>query len=413
MAQTAFHGGTTALKMATSSLFGSGDEAAQAEALLNILGNLKGPVMKAAQFLATVPGALPKEYADAFVNLQSHAPPMGEGFVRRRMRGELGQDWQDYFEDFSLTPTFAASLGQVHKARTQSGQDIACKLQYPDMESVIQGDLTQLNLFLKMYGAVSGALDTRDIFEEISEKLKEELNYSLEAENQTFFHTIFAHNEVITVPKVLPELSTNRLLTMEWVSGKSLMTMLNEPVSVRERLSKQLFHAWYFPLYHHGVLHGDPHPGNYQANESEGFNLLDFGCVRYFEPSFIRSILELYRALQTHDESRLVHAYESWGFSFQNKEVVTLMTKWARLLFDPLLDDRVRPIQEEITGWEVASDIHKELTKHGSVRPPRAFVFMDRAAVGIGSMLFHLKAELNWHRMFEELIEGVELSVNH
>lgn len=411
MAQTAFYGSSAALKFGTASLFGQDvDHDKQAAWLLATLGNLKGPVMKAAQFLATVPGALPKEYADAFVNLQSNAPSMGEGFVKRRMRGELGPDWQDQFLDFSLTPSFAASLGQVHKAQTAEGNHVACKLQYPDMKGIIDGDLAQLSLFLKGYNTLNGALNVEEIFEEIKEKLNEELDYIQEAKNQFFFSKIFENTPEIIVPKVIKNLSTNRLLTMEWVEGQSFFDKVNETLSVRNDLAQKLFHAWYKPLYHFGFLHGDPHPGNYQANKHGGINILDFGCVRVFEPTFIQGIMDLYRALQHNDGALLVHAYETWGFKNMNKAMIDAMSDWAKLLFDPLLDDRVRPIQEEITGWDVASKVHTEIGKLGGITPPRAFVFMDRAAVGIGSILFHLKAELNWHRLFENLIEDFSLT---
>jgi predicted unusual protein kinase regulating ubiquinone biosynthesis (AarF/ABC1/UbiB family) len=408
MAQTAFYGSSSALKMATSSFLGTDPNHTHHAAWLKAtLGNLKGPVMKAAQFLATVPGALPPEYAHAFLDLQSNAPSMGEGFVKRRMRGELGPVWEENFANFSLTPSFAASLGQVHQARLRDGQVVACKLQYPGMESIIEGDVKQLGLLLKGYGIFGGALDTSEIFEEISEKLKEELDYTGEAAHQTRFAHIFKEYSDITVPKVIPEISTHRLISMEWVEGKSLMNMRDAPDLVRDHLGKTLFHSWYIPLYHHGLLHGDPHPGNYQANKEGGINLLDFGCVREFEPEFIQGTLSMYRALRDGNRDLLMHAYTLWGFQNLSMDAAEVMSTWAKLLFEPLLDDRVRVIQESITGWDVASKVHTELKKIGGIKPPRTFVFMDRAAVGIGSVLFHLQAKQNWHRLFEEMIEGV------
>lgn len=410
IAQTAIAGSSTVLKFAASNALGTNlDHEKQAEILRETLGQMKGPVMKVAQFLATVPGALPPEYADEFLTLQTNAPPMGEGFVRRRMRGELGQDWQEQFQEFDLTPSFAASLGQVHRATTQDGRAVACKLQYPEMQSVIEGDLAQLKFFLKIFGTWSKALDTEEIFEEIKEKLLEELDYERELHNLSVYKKIFQGNDEIHVPEVICELSTKRLLTMQWVEGKSLLSFKDDALEKRNHLAKILFHAWYYPLYHYGVLHGDPHPGNYQVNHDGGLNLLDFGCVRIFDPTFLQGVIDLYRSLQKDDLELRVHALESWGFKNLSKELVEVMSLWANLLFEPLLDDRVRVIQEEIIGWEVASKVHDELNKLGGIKPPRSFVFMDRAAVGIGSVLFHLKAELNWHKLFEELIDDFSI----
>ena len=372
------------------------------------LGNLKGPIMKMAQFLATVPGALPDEYAKAFLSLQTNAPPMSSVFVNRRMQSELGPNWQDSFDHFEMTPSFAASLGQVHKASLRHPQssfhDVACKLQYPNMEQVMDADLNQLKLILSLYEVFNDALKTDEIFQEVQEKLKEELNYGQEAEYMELYGRIFQDNSHIQIPKVITELSTSRLLTMEWVDGVSLMTLINEGQELRNTLGRHLFYGWYYPFYHHHVLHGDPHPGNYYGHRNGSITLLDFGCVRAFKTTFIQGVVDLYRSFQREDKELRVHAYTSWGFQNLNHEMIEIISDWAKLLMEPLLDDRVRPIQEKITGWDVASKVHQKLQKLGGIRPPREFVFMDRAAVGIGSVLFHLNAQQNWHQLFEALI---------
>ena len=137
------------------------DQASHAQGLNAILGNLKGPLMKVAQFLATVPGALPSDYAEMFLSLQNNAPSMGWTFVRRRMVRELGPDWQSRFAAFSDAAVAAASLGQVHRAKSLDGKELAVKLQYPDMASIIQADLSQLKLILSLYESWSSALDTK------------------------------------------------------------------------------------------------------------------------------------------------------------------------------------------------------------------------------------------------------------
>ncbi|HUO53299.1 MAG TPA: AarF/UbiB family protein, partial [Rhodoblastus sp.] len=178
-----FAGGFAARLAAARLLGQSRGRASDAEALARALGGLKGPLMKAAQLIANIPEALPLEYAQAFAGLQSEAPPMGEAFVRRRMASELGPDWQKKFAAFEFRPAAAASLGQVHRARTLEGADVACKLQYPDMASAVEADLAQLDMVLALQKRVEPAIDAREAAQEIAERLREELDYVREAKH--------------------------------------------------------------------------------------------------------------------------------------------------------------------------------------------------------------------------------------
>lgn len=385
------------------------DQPEHAEALKETLGNLKGPLMKIAQILATVPDMLPKEYATAFLELQSNAPTMGWPFVKRRMQAELGKNWPSLFKSFEPQASAAASLGQVHKAISKDGKILACKLQYPEMGSAVEADLNQLNFILKSFEAYSGAINTDNLRSEIASRLREELDYSLEAKHMRLFSHILSSDPNVVVPEVIAELSTKKLLTMTWVEGEKLLNLVDSPQDIRNLVSASLFKAWYFPLYQYGVLHGDPHLGNYSWSKVQKLNLLDFGCVRVFPASFIQGVLNLYQAFKTNDEELAIHAYQAWGFKNINKELLDVLNLWARFLYEPLLDDRERLIEETLSGQrgrEVAGAVLQALKKQGGVTPPREFVFMDRAAVGMGSVFMHLRAKINWHRLFEELIEG-------
>lgn len=383
------------------------DDEAYARSLKEALGKMKGPLMKVAQFLATIPDAIPYEYTQELLELQSEAPSMGIPFVRRRMANELGPDWQNHFQEFDLKASNAASLGQVHKAIDQNGNNLACKLQYPNMQTVVETDLANLKMMLGLYHVWNKALDTSEVQQEIISRLLEELDYELEASHISIYEKIFANDPTIHVPKVYPELSTNRLLTMNWMEGRPLLTCLDQPENWRNEIADRLFKAWYLPFYHHGIIHGDPHPGNYLITEQGHVNLLDFGCVRQFPSTFIQGVIDLYHALLHERPEQAVAAYESWGFTNLSKDLIEVMNQWAKLLYDPLLDDRERPIQENFSGaagWETATKVHSELHRLGGIKPPKEFVFMDRAAVGLGSVFMRLKVERNWHKMFEELI---------
>lgn len=392
------------------------DRDKHAHNLKEILGSLKGPLMKVAQFLATVPGALPPEYATELLKLQTNAPSMGWSFVRRRMSHELGPNWQDCFQQFEQEACAAASLGQVHKAITKQGQIAACKLQYPDMQSAIEADLNQLNLFLGLYETWNKALKTEEVRKEIADRLHEELDYQQEAKHIQLYTQIFTDYPDICLPEVIPELSTKRLLTMSWLDGESVLSFTEASPDIRNTIAKNLFQTWYYPLYQFGIIHGDPHPGNYKADASGQLSLMDFGCIRCFSPEFVYGVIELYHALLHNDRERAVHAYEIWGFKNLTNEVIEIISQWARLLYAPLLEDKVRPIQDDLEGkqgWEIANKVHEELNKRGGIRPPREFVFMDRAAVGIGAVIMRLRAEVNWYQLFNELIESFSLEQMH
>ena len=135
-------------------------------------------------------------------------------------------------------------------------------------------------------------------------------------------------------------------------------------------------------------------------------NLLDFGCIRVFPPRFVWGVIELYRALEVEDPDRMAAAYEAWGFENLNKELLEVLNLWARFLYAPILEDREQSIvgEQGRYGAEVAGKVHKELKRLGGVRPPAEFVLMDRAAVGLGSVFLHLKARINWYRLFHELV---------
>jgi predicted unusual protein kinase regulating ubiquinone biosynthesis (AarF/ABC1/UbiB family) len=198
---------------------------------------------------------------------------------------------------------------------------------------------------------------------------------------------------------------------MNYLEGKKLLDFKNKSHEVRKTLAQNMFNAWYYPFYKYGIIHGDPHLGNYSANNKLAINLLDFGCIRFFKSSFVKGVIDLYYSIMTKNEELAVHAYQSWGFEKINKDLINILNIWAKFLFSPLLKDKVMKMQETNStayGAEAASKVHKELKKIGGVKPPREFVFMDRAAIGLGSVFLHLGAELNWYKIFNELIEGFD-----
>ncbi len=406
--------GGAAFRMAGQRYLGRpADPERNAADLKAALGGLKGPLMKAAQILATIPDALPADYARELSELQANAPPMGWPFVRRRMVAELGDDWRDKFAEFDRAAARAASLGQVHKAVSHDGAQLACKLQYPDMASTVAADLNQLKLVFSLYRRYDSAIDPRQIHAELAERLTEELDYRREARHTKLYGAMLAEEPGVHVPQVQDALSSGRLLTTGWLEGQPMASFAEtaDP-EAREAAALNMFRAWYVPFYGYGVIHGDPHLGNYTVNEDATINLYDFGCIRVFPPTFVRGVIELYHALREDDRARAVHAYESWGFENISNELLEALNIWAGFLYRPLMEDKVQRIQESesgLFGANIAHQVQVKLRELGGVTPPREFVLMDRAAVGLGSVFLRLRAELNWHRVFHDLIDNFDI----
>jgi len=403
--------GGVAAKMAANRIAGRADAGARnAGDLAAALGGLKGPIMKVAQMMATIPDLLPADYAIELAKLQSEAPPMGWAFVKRRMAAELGPDWPRKFASFEHRPAAAASLGQVHRAVAHDGSPLACKLQYPDMTSAVEADLRQLDFLFALRRRMDGAIDTREIAKEIGARLREELDYEREAKHVALYRLMLGDVPEVRVPGVWPELSTHRLLTLDWLDGRKLLAFRDHDLAVRNRIGTAMFKAWWLPFARHGVIHGDPHLGNYTVfGEGDGINLLDYGCIRIFPPAFVVGVVDLYSGLLDGDDDRVVHAYETWGFKRLNRELIDILNIWARFIYGPLLDDRERTIADGVKpseyGRREAFKVHRALKEKGPVTIPREFVFMDRAAIGLGGVFLHLGARLNFHRLFSAAIE--------
>ena len=381
--------------------------------LKSALGNLKGPVMKVAQILATIPDALPEEYVKELQQLQSNAPSMGRLFVKRRMTSELGSDWKSRFSYFEENSVAAASLGQVHRANSLDGTELACKLQYPDMSSAVEADLRQLRIAMSLYERYDSAIKASEIYKELSARIREELDYLREGRNMTLYKMMLKNEPNVNVPDFFEDLSTQRLITMSWLNGSSLLSYIatNENQDARNHVAINMFRAWYIPFYLYGIIHGDPHLGNYSITEEGDVNLMDFGCIRVFPASFVKGVIDLYHGLRDSNEELAIEAYKTWGFENLDMETINVLNQWARFVYAPLMEDKIRSIQDTNSGAygrEVVQKVHRELRRLNGVKPPREFVLMDRAAIGLGSVFLHLKAEVNWYKIFQDLINDFD-----
>ena len=282
------------------------------------------------------------------------------------------------------------------------------------MQSAVEADLQQLQWIFAIHRRMDPVIDTTEIAKEIGARIREELDYFREAKHVALYRTMLADTDLVRVPRPWPELSTGRLLTLDWLEGRRLLDHKDDPIEIRNRLATAMFTAWWFPFSRFGVIHGDPHLGNYtvfeEAGEPAGMNLLDYGCIRIFPPKFVGGVVDLYNGLLTGNHDLIVHAYETWGFKRLTRELIDVLNIWAKFIYGPLLDDRVRSLADGVKpseyGRRQAFRVHQALKEKGPVTVPREFVFMDRAAIGLGGVFLHLRAELNFYRLFNEAIEN-------
>jgi predicted unusual protein kinase regulating ubiquinone biosynthesis (AarF/ABC1/UbiB family) len=301
----------------------------------------------------------------------------------------------------------------VHRGEDHDGASLACKLQYPDMASAVESDIGQLQAILGVVKSFGRIVDPSEIGVEIAERLREELDYEREAKHMALYRAMLGPDSAIQTPTPMPALTTKRLLTMSWLDGRPLRSFLDADQATRNHIATLLFKAWWGPLSRYGVLHGDPHLGNYTfTDDGARLNLLDFGCVRVFPSSFVEGVVKLRNALRDGDDAGVRDAYRIWGFDSLTDGAVEALTIWARFIYGPMLEDRVRPVAEGVSpgeyGRSEVRQVKDMLRVHGPVVIPREFVFMDRAAIGLGSAFLYLRAELNFCALFDAEVDGFE-----
>jgi predicted unusual protein kinase regulating ubiquinone biosynthesis (AarF/ABC1/UbiB family) len=253
-----------------------------AEQLFEVLGTLKGGAMKFGQALSVYEAAIPDEFAEpyreALTKLQNAAPPMPTETVHRVLATQLGTGWRDHFTEFSDTAAAAASIGQVHKAIWRDGRDVAVKIQYPRAEAALKADLAQLSRISPLFGMLVPGIAVKPLLAEMRDRLMEELDYSAEADNQRAFAAEYAGDPHIFVPRVVA--SAPHVLVTEWVDGVGLSSVIAAGSREQRDLAGRLLSELHFSAPARvGLLHSDPHPGNYLITPDDRLGVIDFGSV--------------------------------------------------------------------------------------------------------------------------------------
>ena len=292
-------------------------QAATAEQLFRVLGELKGGAMKLGQALSVFEAALPEEYAAPYrqtlTRLQESAPPLPTATLVAVLVEQMGPDWADQFSEFDPHPAAAASIGQVHRAVWYDGRPVAVKIQYPGAGQALRSDLTQLARISRLFGLLVPGLDIGPILEELRDRLSEELDYELEAQYQHRYARAFRRTRDFHVPDVVA--ATPRVLVTEWMDGRPLADVIaNGTPAERNRAGLLLTRFLFSSPSRAGLLHADPHPGNFRILADDRLGVLDFGAVDRLPDGIPTPIGPLLRAALDGDAQTLYDGLRAEGF---------------------------------------------------------------------------------------------------
>jgi predicted unusual protein kinase regulating ubiquinone biosynthesis (AarF/ABC1/UbiB family) len=367
--------------------------------LLDSMNYLRGATMKVGQMLANFPDIVPAEFVETLEKLHFDAPPMHWSLLREMVYNELGDDPENVFASFDKRAFAAASLGQVHRAKLKGGQEVAVKIQYPGIARTIGEDIRNLLLFMLPARLSSDWENTREQFDDLRTRLERETDYEREAATLQKVRSLFRDDEGIVIPRVFPECSTGRVLTMERLEGLHLDQFLatNPSQDVCNEFARKMLRAWYRILYAGRILYADFHPGNFIFMDDGRLGVIDFGCMVELDDTLWELFRKMDRPLTTG----------------QRDERVAILREWSWIGDDPADADRLR-VTDEYTDWSWRArysggefdfgdeadfrrgiDLFVEMVRKRYSRGRPSTPMMARQHFGWRAMLYRLKAKVD------------------
>ncbi len=373
---------------------------------------LRGAFMKLVQMLSMRSDILPSEVVNILSVVQSSVPPMDYDLIRAQVKTELGKYPEQLFKRFDRDAFAAASLGQVHRARLKSGEDVVVKIQYPGVDETVVQDLKNMKALLHIFTLITRDVlrqkfDAGEIYREMEERLREELDYVHEANNVALFQRLFADDAEVIIPQVYTDFSSRRVLTMEFIDGYKLQDILAPGVDkeLKDWVAIKYFQITWRQIFEFGVLHTDPHPGNYLITYHPKLAMLDFGSVRVFPEEVRKGYCTLAKAILERDEETMARCFVLLGYLDPGDDPAPLV-RIMYIIFEPVLEDRVSDPRDfdsvgktmEITAIGLENRIFNA---------PGHRLFLVRALLGLDSYVHQFGTVTNWHRLFRESIDRV------
>ena len=372
---------------------------------------LRGTFMKLIQMLSTRTDLLPGDALDILKATQSSVPPMDYPLIAKQIRRELSKSPEQLFASFEREAFAAASLGQVHRARLKNGQEVAIKIQYPGVDATVEQDLGNLKLLLRTLQAIAGdimrqKIDTKTIFSELAERLREEIDYVNEARNIGEFNRLLADDDDIVLPRVIKDLSSRRVLTMTYVEGYRLSDVFGTETDAQLRtwVARKYYCMLWRQILEFGVLHSDPQPGNYLVSYHPKLGILDFGSVRHFSEPVRKASLQLAQAIIAGDDRAMAGALVKLGYLDRTQEPAP-MVKIIYMLFEPVITDRpYHP--DEFDAMGKAATVGEIAYEHKLYKSPRHSIFLIRSLIGLDGIMKGLGAKMNYAALFRECVRN-------
>lgn len=397
--------GTSVSKVVGEQLLSTIDGAKRAKAIADLvktLGQMKGAAMKLGQMISITQDLfLPPEIVALFTQLQRSAPPMSEEDVRFVFQRSFQKKPEEVFVQFDYKSIASASIGQVHLARLESGEQVAVKIQYPDIAEAIQGDFKNLQLLKNaLITFIPNAPKIDEILEELQQNILAECDYLREAENiATFRKNYDGHSDKLVIPKVYDSYTTKHILTMEYLSGCTFEETLNWTQSKKNNLAEMLYAIHADGFFNIGLLHTDPQNGNYLFQENK-IVLLDFGSIREFPIEFRTKIFTVFNAIEKSD----VQAYQTALLElkvFEDSDSYELFERhlaMMRKILSPFLTPGPAKFSKQ-NPFELAREFVSTLSLKGRRTPRKEFALYDRANIGIYTKMKAWDAEIDFRQI--------------
>jgi len=357
-----------------------------ADDITETLGELKGAVMKVGQIVSQTQDFLPEEFSQALKKLQKQAPPVEFSVIKEQVESELGKPITDLFKTFDEEPYAAASIGQVHRAVTLDGEDVIVKVQYPGVDRSVDSDLKQLKLTLKLGGLLKMPKESVDaLFNELRDRLKEELDYTLEAHNLNRFAQFHSKDEGIIIPEVFDKYSTKRVLTLGLVEGDAAEDLVSLGYTEQQRsvIAERVFKMLSDQLFSGQCIHGDPHPGNFAFRPDGSIIIYDFGCIKELKPEIVQAYRDAVVSAIDEDYAALDEALIRLGARVANKASPgsDFYKLWRDIFFQPFAGQPFNYGESKlhVDAMEHTGLFFKNLERF---KPPVDSLYIDRLVSG-------------------------------
>ncbi len=414
---------TNYAKTRVKTLFKNAEEAAReraaahkisGERIAETLGELKGAVMKVGQMASIAKDILPQELTDALRGLQKEAPPMPFEVIAEQIEKELGAPPDDLFSYFDPKPFAAASIGQVHRAVTHEGEEVVVKVQYPGVDESCDSDLAHLKMAFKMSGLVKMSRKQLNIvFEEIKERLHEELDYTNEANNIKVFYDYYKDHPKIIVPKVIEERSSRRVLTMTYHPGDPLEKVKppKYPQHIRDEIGINLFHLVCGQIFDLKIVHGDPNPGNFAFRTDGTIIMYDFGCVKYMKPEIISAYRYTIQCGLDEDYEGVEKGLLALGVRNPDGPPVefSYYKQWRDLFLTPFIQKEPFDYGKSTLHQEVLKRVPEVMRRMDSFLPPVELIYLDRTIVGHYGNLRRIESRGRFLEILQEYLKLPQL----